>query len=177
MFRDPVLKILTDILISWETIVVVFGFIAIFIFFTLSKKKYKQTADSSSNTTIYSDLYSLNEMYKKGLINEEEYKKGKEFVSKTIKESLKKEKESTQAEKITLPEAKNVDRKVLSAPIINQDSTQSQTYVGNGFKPFPTASPITKEITIPPSIQKLINDGLITKSEYIRQVESFLKKH
>jgi len=173
MFSDPVLKIL----ISWETIVVVFGFIAIFIFFTLSKKKYKQTSDSSSNTKIYTDLYSLNDMYKKGLINEEEYKKGKEFVSKTIKESLKKEKESAQVEKIALPETKNADSRVLSVPILNQDSTQDQTYVGNGLKPFPTASSITKEITIPPSIQKFIDDGLITKSEYIRQVESFLKKH
>ncbi len=69
MFRDPVLKILTDILISWETIVVIFGFIAIFFFFVLSKKKHKQTSDSSPTTKIYSDLYSLNDMYKKGLMN------------------------------------------------------------------------------------------------------------
>jgi uncharacterized protein YqgQ len=172
MFRDPVLKILRDILISWETIVVVLGFVAIFIFFTLSKKKYKQTSDSSSNTRIYTDLYSLNDMYKKGLINEEEYKKGKEFVSKTIKESLKKEKESAQVEKITLPETKIADSRVLSVPILNQDSTQVQTK-----QELSLSFPIKKEITIPPSIQKLIDDGLITKSEYIRRVESFLKKH
>jgi len=160
MFRDPVIKIFTDILFSWETIVVVLGLLAIFIFFAISKKKYqKSSSTSTTNTKIYSDLYSLNEMYKKELITEEEYKKGKEFISKTVKESIKKEKESLQSEKTLITETSKSN--IEEGKIPEQPKQQDISSL-----------PISEEITIPPTIQKFIDDGLITQTEYINKLKS-----
>ncbi len=149
-----------DIILSWETGVVVLGFVVISIFFILSKKKYKKDT-STPGTAIYSDFYGVSEMFKQGVINEEEYKKAKQFVSKATSDAIKKE----EVQKTII--AEETTAKVPEIPILDKEVIEDMTKQ----KPV-TKSAKLKEIIIPQQIQQLINEKLITKAEYLDKVKS-----